>query len=411
MPQPQSAPSTPTFLPLIQSKTVTIAIHVTWPIVLIMGIVLVFCCCRWGPPCARRRAKDDDKVAESKASTPRSQQSHRSDSSDGKDKDRELTTAGAHDADAPAVAEPQVSIVIDERSESSSSSSYRANHARNQPMLPNTPQTPSYDDVYFGRDSARSIEGAPPLPDTPVSYTTIVAETDQPATQKDPEGSVQPTAPPPNPKPMLVALTTLRGSFALSSSPPWLRGSGCRASNRKLKTDPSEHDDYVDEHRLATPTITTPHREHRRAAPNVAIDSSSEAATRPRTKCLPGRSSGGPARKFSRRGRQLARLTDVLQRGQDTYRSDPNAPPLHTHVTAGHASRAAASTATVAASGHSMANRRHSRVRRNHRNESMASGRIPPHVEEWWQGRASLTAPLTQILGGLRRSLLMTSQV
>lgn len=205
---------------------------------------------------------------------------------------------------------------------------------------------------------------------------------------------------------VMVALQTLRGSFALACPSNRARGAESRASNRKLEADHSLNDDYNEEKRSASPSITSPIRLKGRDTNQTSaatIECKPAERRQARTTFLP------TAKALPSIGRQRTNLADILDtttKGPDAYRSTPTA-PVHTYPHAPDVSKSIDKMlrARERKREHHHGHRR-TKVRRNHRNEMMSSNKIPPEEEKWWRSNSAVSTNLGSILGELRRSLM-----
>ena len=181
---------------------------------------------------------------------------------------------------------------------------------------------------------------------------------------------------------VIVALKTLRGSFALSSPTSVLRRSGLRASGRKMRNDESQREDYADEHHATAPTIAVPKREHfHRSSPDVSREAS-ERVIRPN-------------------GKQRQHF--ISQRSSN-YKTPPRPGRI---LGAPFDARPATRLPAPSTAGTRAKSPHPGRSRRNHRNERQSANpaisKALSSTDQWWAGPES---SVTKIIGDLRRSLM-----
>ena len=268
---------------------------------------------------------------------------------------------------------------------------------------------------------ALSVDQVPPTEDM-VTYTTVL-------NQEYGAG-----AGPIETQPVVVALQTLRGSFALSSAAP----ASLRASSRKLAVDrtmaSTNRDDLTEERRHDRPCMESPGREVVRVSssgndlsmarrqPGAATravwkerSSGVLEAKKVRRKMSPALS-GGPRYPGARRPKRTC-LADILDSKGDRLETRRN-PEASVTSSMGTTSMSASSSSSSApgtpgySPGQSVNARRAkaygnwTKVRRNHRNDRMSSARIPPMREQWWVEPSTIQEGVRDLIGGLRRSLM-----
>jgi hypothetical protein len=234
------------------------------------------------------------------------------------------------------------------------------------------------------------------------TYTAVASDGGTPRDATDDAGVLQSTdaSISSQPEATIVALQTLRGSFALKRA---TTATKLHASNRKLATDDTGKDDYKEERMTERPTIDGPEREHEnrprshrgeatldrtprgsgvtmKLAPMMTPPSAIASTSKRRIMSLK------PYRLQATRPR--TRLADILD-GDTGTSCKADARAAISGTTAPPIKR----TLRV----HSL----WSKVRRNHRNDLMSTQKIPTVVEQWWREPPSMS----EILGDLRRSL------
>ena len=256
---------------------------------------------------------------------------------------------------------------------------------------------------------ALSVDQVPPIEEM-VTYTTVI----------DQEGAIEN-------QPVVVALQTLRGSFALSNAAP----ASLRSSNRKLSVDrtmaSTHRDDLTEERRHDRPCMESPGREVKRVSSSGKDVSMARRQPGAATRAVWGQNSSGvleakkvrrkmsPALSGGARRPKRTCLADILDSKGDrleTYRN-----PEASLSSMGTASMSASSSSSTPGTpgyspGQSVNHRRAnaygnwSKARRNHRNDRMSSARIPPMLEQWWVEPPTIQEGVRDLIGGLRRSLM-----
>ena len=257
-------------------------------------------------------------------------------------------------------------------------------------------------------------------PSVSSTYTTVADEPEEPPNGEGEHVSATPR---------IVALQTLRGSFALTGAPStFLRTSGLRSSNKKLgESDTTHRDDLTEERRYDRPVMASPGREviaragrssrtktSKRSSASYS-ESAAESASGTSQPVVRRRISSAFSSRAPRRKRTC--LADILDsRGDrlETLRIRGDHLEVHDFAVSGP-------PPTIAGSHYLQPDpddprnqyRRFSmsllwsKKRRNHRNERISSGRAPGTIEQWWADPStSMSEGVKNVIGGLRRSLM-----
>ena len=398
-----------------QGNEVTDVVHIIWPLVLAVCLCIVICCCCiYCCVCRRRRARDSKRDGETDAegavaaddtSSPSSSSNHNAED--------ELPT---YEATTSATKAPNVPVLSTSAEPHEPQGTGPADIVVLIPSPEPSPKLERRTDSYNGTRT----------------YTTVVGPGHSDYDERsDLDGEGRPRCVVPQVEPTrttLVELGTLRGSYALSGPPHLMRGvsearrgsfgsqfgrglspiarrgSGRRASSRKLKLElekeMSHREDCTEERRSGTPSVEVPRRERRFGSKFVTLPPSVNLPKPTRQLKAPAKSCKRvPATRvsFMRTSRQRELRTSITEffNGRpklDTQRAPP-ATPIATHPS---------DRPPLATWG---------KRRLNHRNAEMHSMRIPPVIEQWWfqrspDGEQTEESAVTRMIGTLRRSLM-----
>ena len=229
-----------------QPDELLIAVHVTWPTLLLLlctGCAAFFCCYGSCQICSGEQQRDDVD----------------SDADDEDKHDQASTSRSRESGNAPRSTRPPLdtnAVVLDvDRGDSSEDTTPPGSRSTPRATQLTTVQDPTRDAETARKASPRRAldvenEGEHDASDEVASCTSVSGDGDDE------------TGVPKVMEPVVVALKTLRGSFALRGSPvshDW----SSRASNKKLEVDDTHRDDYTDERRAAKPSVGGPSRQIR----------------------------------------------------------------------------------------------------------------------------------------------------